>query len=119
MPSLPSYITRQQVSERLPLIFPEGTPNRNYCVRELAASTVFTALYIDAVEGSGVYLGPVHVYRMTDKQAAKSDRTDRENYAKRVLKKNFRVLGRRWYADNTREPIRDETLRDGLVAVGA
>src|SRR5690606_6077038 len=24
-----------------------------------------------------------------------------------------------WYADNTREPIRDETLRDGLVAIGA
>jgi hypothetical protein len=35
------------------------------------------------------------------------------------LKKNFQVPGTRWYADNTREPIRDETLRDGLVAVGA
>jgi hypothetical protein len=36
-----------------------------------------------------------------------------------VRRKTHSVPGRRWYADNTREPIRDETLRDGLVAVGA
>src|SRR5215208_2478613 len=119
MPLLPLYVTREQIAQRLPLIFPEGTPNRSYCVRELAASTVFAALYIGAVEGSGRYLGPVHVYRMTTEQAAKSDQTDRENYATGVLRKNFQAPGARWYADNTREPIRDETLRDGLVAIGA
>jgi hypothetical protein len=119
MPSLPPYVTRAQIVERLPLIFTEGTPNRNYCVRELAASTVFTALYIGAVEGSGRYLGPVHVYRMTVEQAAKPDQIDRETYAEGIPKKNFQVPGTRWYADNTREPIRDETLRDGLVAIGA
>jgi hypothetical protein len=119
MPVLPPYATRDQVAERLPLIFPEGTPNRGYCIRELAASTIFAALYIGAVEGLGRYLGPVHVYRMTAEQASKSDNADREKYAKGVLKKSYRVKGRRWYADNTREPIRDETLREGLVAVGA
>lgn len=36
-----------------------------------------------------------------------------------MRKKSFEVPGKRWYADNTREPIRDETLREGLVAVGA
>jgi hypothetical protein len=117
--SLPPYISRERIRERLPLIFPEGTPNRSYCIRELAASTVFAALYIGAVEGSDRYLAPVHVYRMTVKQAAKSDKAEREKYADGVLKKKFRVLGARWYADNTCEPIRDETLRDGLVAVGA
>lgn len=116
---LPPYATREQVAERLPLIFPPGTPNRTYCVRELAASTVFTALYIGAVEGSGRYLGPVHVYRMTGEQAALSGSRDREAYANSVLKKNFQAPGIRWYADNTREPIRDETLRDGLIAIGA
>ena len=35
------------------------------------------------------------------------------------MKPGFRPLGRRWYADNTREPIRDETLKEGLVQVGA
>jgi len=117
--SLPPYATKDLVSDRLPLIFNDGIQNRTYCIRDLAASTVFTALYIGAVEGSGRYLGPAHVYRMTDQQAAKASDAERDHYAANVLKKNGQVPGRRWYADNTREPIRDETLRDGLVAVGA
>lgn len=116
---LPPFVPRSLVSERLLQIFPEGTPNRNYCTRELAASTVFTALYIGAVEGSGRFLGPIHVYRMTDEQAAKSSAADRLSYADGLLTRGYRIAGVRWYADNTREPIRDETLRDGLVAVGA
>jgi len=119
MPQLPSYVSRDLVAERLPLIFPEGTPNRTYCVRELTASTVFAMLYIGAVEGSGRYLGPVHVYRMTEEQAAQSDKAARLYYASAVLKKKYDAQGTRWYADNTREPIRDETLREGLVAIGA
>jgi len=117
--SLPPYVTRELVAERLHLIFPEGTPNRLYCTRELAASTVFTALYIGAVEGAGRFLGPVHVYRMTGEQAANPDPDARLNYFTAVLGKRTEIPGRRWYRDNTREPIRDETLRDGLVAVGA
>lgn len=119
MSALPPFASRDLIAERLPLIFPEGTPNRTYCVRELAASAVFAALYIGAIEGTARYLGPVHVYRMTAEQAAKADDADRLGYAAAVLKKNGQIEGARWYADNTREPIRDETLRDGLVAIGA
>lgn len=68
---LPSYITRQSVFERLPLIFMEGIPNRGYCIRELAASTIFTMLYIGAIEGGKQYLAPKHVYRMTEEQAGR------------------------------------------------
>lgn len=116
---LPPYVSREIVAERLPLIFPEGTPNRTYCIRELAASTVFVALYIGAIEGSDRYLGPVHVYRMTAEQATKTTDGDRELFSGSALKRKGYVAGTRWYADNTREPIRDETLRDGLVAIGA
>jgi hypothetical protein len=119
MSMLPPYVSRDFVAERLPLIFPEGTPNRTYCVRELAASTVFAMLYIGAVEGTERYLGPVHVYRMTKEQAAQSGDDIRLGYASSVLKKKYDAQGTRWYADNTREPIRDETLREGLVAIGA
>jgi hypothetical protein len=56
---------------------------------------------------------------MTAEQAAKADDADRDAYASAVLSKSGQFAGARWYADNTREPIRDETLRDGLVAVGA
>jgi hypothetical protein len=106
------------VAERLPVIFPEGIENRGYCTRHLAASTVFAAIYIGAVEGYGGVLGPVHVYRMTTEQAAMSSDAARFEYAATIRAKRP-VAGARWYADNTREPIRDETLRDGLVAVGA
>ncbi len=119
MPSLPSYATRDLVARRLPLIFPAGTPNRSYCVRELAASTVFTMLYIGAVEDSGIFLGPKHVYRMTGRQAAKTATEARKRYGIEAVKPRFGAPGTRWYADNTREPIRDETLREGLIAVGA
>lgn len=76
-------------------------------------------LYIGAIEHSGVRLGPVHVYRMTDLQAADSSDEARISYRTNLRKRTFEVPGKRWYADNTREPIRDETLREGLVAVGA
>jgi hypothetical protein len=107
-------VPRSLVAERLPLIFPEGTPHRQYCIRELAASTVFAMLYIGAVEGAGQYLGPKHVYRMTGEQAARADDDARRGYARTA-----ETTGTRWYADNTREPIRDETLREGLVPLGA
>jgi hypothetical protein len=55
---------------------------------------------------------------MTEEQAAKGSDVDRHGYAEAIAKKRP-VPGKRWYADNTREPIRDETLRDGLVSIGA
>lgn len=116
---LPVYVTRELIYERLPLIFPEGTPNRNYCTREMAASTIFTMLYIGAIDGNEVYIGPVHVYRMTSEQAALIDDDSRSVYGIAAVKKGFHPIGNRWYADNTREPIRDETLREGLIQVGA
>jgi hypothetical protein len=76
-------------------------------------------LYIGALDGSEVYLGPVHVYRMTFEQAALSENEDRIAYRKNALGRKFKPSGERWYADNTREPIRDETLREGLVSIGA
>jgi len=114
--SLPAYIPRSDVHARLQKIFPQGTPNRLYCTREMAASTVFAALYIGAIEGSGTRLAPIHVYRMTIERAARDDDAERRRYLK---KQSVPPGEQRWYEDNTREPIRDETLRDGLVAVGA
>lgn len=119
MIQLPPYVTRELVHERLPLIFPEGTPNRNYCIREMAASTIFTMLYIGAIEGTNIYLGPMHVYRMSTEQAAMVTNEERIAYGANIGKKTHTPIGKQWYADTTREPIRDETLREGLVQVGA
>lgn len=114
-----AMLSREEVHARLQAIFPDGAPNRAYLTRMLAASTVFVALYIDAIEGGGTYLGPKHVYRMTDEQAAQVDDASRAAYSAGVLRTGAHIEGRRWYQDNTREPIRDETLREGLVAIGA
>jgi hypothetical protein len=116
---LPPLSSRAEIHKRLQIVFPAGTPHRNYCVRELAASTVFTALYVGAIGTSDIWFGPKHVYRMTDKQALRLDDGNRNSYASKILRAGFQPPGRRWYSDNTREPIRDETLREGLVALGA
>ena len=56
---------------------------------------------------------------MTGKQAERMDDASRTQYAKKIQIAGFQPRGKRWYSDNTREPIRDETLREGLVALGA
>lgn len=117
--TLPPVLARREIHNRLQAIFPKGTPHRNYCTRELAASTVFVAIYVGAVEGSDVFFGPKHVYRMTEKQAFRIDGTSRSGYATKINRAGFQPPGKRWYSDNTREPIRDETLREGLIQVGA
>ena len=116
---LPAPIEAEEIRNRLLTIFPEGTSHRSYCTREMAARTVFVMLYIGAVEGSGIWLAPKHVYRMGDRQSTKSSDADRKAYATAVEKPGFVAPGDRWFQDNTREPIRDETLRDGLVQIGA
>lgn len=117
--NLPPFVSRDEVQRRLWLAFPEGAPHRLYCTRELAASTVFTMLYIGAVEGSGQYLAPKHVYRMSDEQARLTSDAARIEYAHEMALRGSRPRGKQWYADTTREPIRDETLRNGLLIVGA
>lgn len=119
MMALPALPTWHQVCERLCVVFPEGTENRNYCIRDTACKTVFVMLYIGAVEGTGRWLAPKHVYRMSDDQAAKTDLDARNTYAKACKTPGFKALGAAWYADTSREPIRDETLKEGLVTIGA
>jgi BsuBI/PstI restriction endonuclease HTH domain len=55
---------------------------------------------------------------MTNAVAANADPASRLAWAKASLHKGGDIVGR-WYAANTREPIRDETLREGLVRTGA
>ena len=117
--SLPPYIDRSVIRERLQIIFPEGTPQRVYCIREAAASTVFVMLYTGAIHRTGRWLGPKQVVRMTNEQAKKRSDADREWYASESLKPGFDPPGETWYRENSREQIRDETIRQGLIPNGA
>jgi hypothetical protein len=107
------------VGKRLRRIFPDGSPHRTYCIREMAARTVFVMLYVGAIQGRDRYLRPDQVTRMTDRQAARKAEGDRAAWARKSLQEGTAPMRSRWYAANTREPIRDETLRGGLVPTGA
>lgn len=113
--SPPPYIDRATIHQRLQLIFPEGIPQRNYCVREAAASTIFTLLYIGAVEGANQWGAPKQIYRMTDAQSVQRNDTDRTAYVTESLKPGLQPQEKTWYKDNSREQIRDETIRQGLI----
>jgi hypothetical protein len=115
---LPPYITLEAVHQRLLRIFPQGS-EYNYCTRDIAAKTLFAMLYVGAVQGTGRMAAPKHIYRMSDEQAAIGIVAERIAYASEVRKPKFASRGPAWYADNTREPIRDETLRQGFITVGA
>lgn len=109
----------EQIQERLRLVFPEGTTNRNYCTREIAAKTVFVMLYIGAVHGTDVWMRPNQVTRMTDEQAHRQNESVRISWKQDSMRPHRGEIRGRWYAVDTREPIRDETLREGLIPTGA
>ena len=72
------------------------------------------------VEGAARLLRPSHVYFFTVEQASKVGADEREYWFVNSTKPGFRPAGqKRWYADTTREPIRDETIRFGLLEIGA
>jgi hypothetical protein len=80
--ALPAHVPLDRVQARLPVIFPLGTPNRAYLVRDIAARTVFVALYVGAVEGADRWFRPNQVTRMTDAQAARTSDDERITWSR-------------------------------------
>ena len=117
--ALPALLPVPEIHERLGTIFPEGTAHRNFLIREMTAKTVFTMLYVGALHGTGCWLRPDQVTRMTDHQAASAGEEERIAWREASLRPTNESIVGSWYAANTREPIRDETLREGLVRTGA
>jgi hypothetical protein len=115
LPILPSI---PDIQARLQNIFPAGLEMRGYLVREMAAKVIYVALYGGMIEGNDRRFRPSHIYFYTENQAAKTGNDDREYWVKHSIKPGFRPEGVRWYADTTKEPIRDETLR-ALVDLNA
>lgn len=104
----------------LAAIFPEGIAHRNYVVREMAARTVFVLIYTGAVEGAGCWARPAQITLMTESQARAVTPEARRKWTGDSLASGALThTGKSWYAPNSREPIRDETLRNGLVRLGA
>jgi hypothetical protein len=116
LPPLPALDT---IRARLAEIFPAGTEGRSHLIREIAVRTIFVMFYVGAVEGLGGWLRPNQVTRMTDAQAGRTSGDERRAWREASLRREAGGIPDRWYATDTREPIRDETLRSALVPVGA
>jgi hypothetical protein len=83
----------------------------------MAARVIFVFLYGSFIEGQGRFLRPSHVYRFSSKQAKKTSDSHRLEWIEESHKPNFRTQGAQWYADTTREPIRDNLLRNGFEPI--
>lgn len=115
-----SILSVAEIQARLFIIFPEGTEQRTYMTREMAAKTVFTCLYAGAVEGADRWIRPNQICRMTEEQTALQDDAARENWYVKSGKNGYiPIIGVPWFADTTREPIRDETIGEGFLTVRA
>ena len=84
----------------------------------LGVRTLFVLLYAGAVGGSGRWLRPNQVVRMTDEQSARTAAAERVAWADASSRPRFEPQGRRWYAENTRESVR-EVLTTVLLPIGA
>lgn len=121
--ALPAWLEERvpsvaELRSRLQLLIPEQLDPEGFARREMAARTVFVMLYGFAVEGQGRWIRPTAVTDMTDDQAAKTGDKERRSWLERVQSSlRPRNVRGRWYSENTREPIRDETLRK-LIELG-
>lgn len=113
--TLPSVPTRELISERLPLIFPEGLEYRQYVIRDMAVRTIYVLFYAGAIEGTDRWIRPSQVIDMTDDQQYQLDEASRETWASTSLSQKKNRPANTWYAPNSREPIRDETIRSGFA----
>lgn len=117
--NLPPLLTWTEIHTRLPEIFPAGSANREHSIWEIAAKTIFVMLYVGAVEGADRWIRPDQVTRMTDDQAGEQEEEARNAWAKASIKPSKVDVPGRWYAVNTRESVRDDTIRYALIQNGA
>lgn len=114
----PALLSTAQIQERLNLIFPEAFADRALLVGDMAARVMFVFLYGGFIEGSDRYLRPSHVYLFTGEQGTKTDDADRSEWIAASRRPGFRPAGKRWYADTSRESIRDDLIRNRLLQMG-
>ncbi len=115
---LPALSSVDEVGRRLGLIFPETFPNRGILVGTMAERVIYVFLYGGFVEGHDRYLRPSHVYFFTKTQAEKTGPAEREKWVSLAVRPGFRPKGERWYADTSRESIRDDLIRNELLRLG-
>ncbi len=75
-------------------------------------------IYGGFIEEHGRCLRPSHVYFFTEDQSQKTTDAERQHWLSLANKSGFRPEGQRWYADTSRESIRDDLMRHQLFRFG-
>ncbi|NQX63749.1 BsuBI/PstI family type II restriction endonuclease [Paenibacillus qinlingensis] len=98
------------IKERLQLLIPENVEDAIYSRNIVAARTVFVMLYAFAIEGYGIEVRPSTITVMNDEQATKLLRSERMDWVNIMQRPKKPSVEGRWYSENTRESIRDDTI---------
>jgi hypothetical protein len=106
------------VQQRLAEVFPENFPDRSILVGEMAARLIFVALYGGFVEGVERYFRPSTVIRFSLEQAARTSDRHRLSWLAVSQAPGYQTIGKQWYADNTRESLRDDLIRNRAIPIG-
>jgi hypothetical protein len=115
---LHSLLPVEEVKRRLEIIFPKTFPDRGILVGTMAARVIFVFLYGGFVEGQKRFLRPSHIYFFTEEQAKIMSDSKRNQWLSVATRPGYRPEGKRWYADNSRESIRDDLMRNQFLRLG-
>lgn len=117
MPQLTPYVSLDLIRSRLSLIFPETFPDRTILVGEMAARMTFVGLYGAYIEGTEQYFRPSTVIRFGFSQVLMDSDEERMKWISQCQAPGYKAVGQ-WYADNTREPLRDDLIRNRAIPIG-
>lgn len=118
MPAFPSLPPLSDVAERIQTIFPDTFPERSILVGDMAARMFFVSLYGGFIEGSGRWFRPSTVINFGLTQAAKTSEADRQAWLGACQSPGYEPDGKPWYMPNTREPLRDDLIRNKCLPMG-
>lgn len=118
LPPLPPLPTLDEMRERLNAIFPDNFPDRRILTGDMAVRMLFVALYGGFTNARGRYFRPSTVIRFSLDQASLTDDIDRMAWLSTCQTPGHEPLGKQWYADNTREPLRDDLIRNRALPIG-
>lgn len=116
MSTLPPFTPLPLVRARLAQVFDESFPDRSILVGEMAARLVFVAIYGGFVEDSGRYFRPSTVIRFSHHQANQETEAARLSWLSMCQTPGYKAT-EPWYADNTREPLRDDLIRNRALPI--
>ncbi len=116
--SLPPLASLELIQARLNRIFPTEFPDRRILVGIMAVKLVAAAIYGGFITGRNRYFRPSMITNFNDVQFGLVTDDEREEWAVKSSKPKFVHLGTPWYANNTRETLRDDLIRNRLVPLG-